>query len=112
MDTTEERPLFRPGAPFGLPELPPPLNIQECPNFTKIMERHNNAQKNISELNGSLREIKNPEILLNTFSLQESIDSSAVENIHTTIESALKDEIVSESEKKEVNKTMYESSIT
>lgn len=96
--------MFRPNIPFEVPKLPPPLNIQECPDFTKIMDLHNNAQINISELNGALKEIKNPAILLNPFYLYESIHSSAVENIHTTIESALEDNIVPPKERKEVNK--------
>jgi Fic family protein len=93
---------FRPDIPFDLAELPPDLKLQEHPSFMDFMNLHNEAQKNISELNGSLREIENPDLLLSSFYLHESISSSAVENIHTTIESALEDETKPEQERSEV----------
>jgi len=96
--------MFNPNNPFELPNLPPKLDLQNHPDFMRIMNIHNNAQKNISELNGSLREIENPELLLSSFYLHESIDSSAVENIHTTIESALEDETKPEQERSDANK--------
>ena len=99
--------MFHSDIPFDLPVLPPPLNLQQHPNFMEIVELHNNALKNITELNGALRETKNPNILLNPFYLQESISSSAIENIHTTIESALEDEIMTSREGNEVNKEVF-----
>ena len=99
--------MLRSENPFELPKLPPRLNIQEHPRFMEIMKLHNNAQKNVSELNGALREIKNPNIFLSLFYLQESISSSAVENIHTTIESALEDEFMPETERQGANKEIF-----
>ena len=95
---------FNPETPFMLTKLPPSINIQNNANFMDIMEIYHTAQKNISELNGTLREIENPHLLLSLFYLNESIQSSAVENIYTTIDSALEDEIKPEEERNSVNK--------
>ena len=63
----------------------------------------NDAQKHISELNGVLRETKNPQLFLSPFYLHEAISSSKIENIHTTIDSVLEDEVVGR-EKSQGNK--------
>ncbi len=97
-------PSFKPHLPFDLCELPPQLKLQEHPRFMDFMALHNRAQKNISELNGALMEIENPDLLLSSFYLHESISSSAVENIHTTIESALDDVTKPEQERSDANK--------
>ena len=68
---------YRPNIPFNLKELPPNLKLQEHPDFNNFMKLYNQALKNISELNGSLREIENPDLLLSLFYLYESISSSA-----------------------------------
>ncbi len=94
--------LFDPKVPFALTKLPPPIiNVQ---NNADIMTAYLEAQKNISELNGRLREVENPDLLLSFFYLNESIQSSAVENIYTTIDSALEDEIKPEEERSSINK--------
>ena len=93
--------MFLPERPFDLEELPPQLNIQHHPNFRKFMELYLRAQKNISELNGSLREIENLNPL---YLLHESTYSSAIENIDTTIESVLEDETKPQQERKANNK--------
>ena len=96
--------MFHPEHPFDLEELPPNLEIQKHPKFIEFMELYHNAQKNISELNGALREIENPGLLLSSLYLLESQHSSAVENIYTTIESVLEDETKPEQERKVNNK--------
>jgi Fic family protein len=96
--------MFNPSEPHTLKKLPPGFTLQEHPNLMAFLTLHNNALQAISELNGALREIESPEIFLNTFYLKESISSSAVENIHTTIESALEDETKPDEERKKENK--------
>lgn len=96
--------MFDAKHPYSLPLLPPPFKIQEAPNFNEFLETHNRALQQVSQLNGALREIKSPNLFLSTFYLQESINSSAVENIHTTIESALEDETRPENERSAENK--------
>ena len=94
---------------FDLPRLPPTnLSIGQHPDFEQLMKLYNSALQNISELNGALQEVENPELLLHTFYLHESIKSSAIENIHTTIESVLEDESNMEREKGKVRKVNKE----
>lgn len=96
--------MFNPKAPFSLEKLPPPVNFENCPNLVATIQLMNDAQKQISELKGSLDQISNPGLFLNPFYLHESIQSNAVENIHTTIESAMKDELKPVNERKRENK--------
>ncbi len=51
---------------------------------TKILKSLNNAHRYLGELKGKCQVIPNQSILLNTLTLQESQDSSHVENIITT----------------------------
>ena len=50
--------MFHSEHPFDLENLPPKLEIQSHPNFRELMELYHSAQKDISELNGALREIE------------------------------------------------------
>lgn len=84
--------MYDPNLPFALPNLPPDINLQTHPSFIEFMTRHNDAQRYVSELNGALKELENPNLFLSTFFLREAISSNEVENIHTTIESALEDQ--------------------
>lgn len=96
--------MYNPKQPFDLKDLPPSIKLADHPNLNSFFIIANKAQQEISELKGSLSNIKNPDILLNSLYLQESISSSAVENIHTTIESALEDETRPEKERSQANK--------
>jgi len=58
-----------------------PLNINETP---KILKKAIAANKVIAELKGIAQTIPNQAILINTLALQESKDSSEIENIVTT----------------------------
>lgn len=67
--------------PFnGLPDLPPKVNL-ETPEIFRATIR---ANKLLAELKGFCQTLPNPELLLNTIVLQESKESSAIENIVTT----------------------------
>ncbi len=94
--------MFDSKHPYSLPPLPPLLKLADVPEL--FLRLHNEALQQISRLNGALGEIKAPELFLSTFYLQESINSNAVENIQTTIESALEDETRPEAERRPENK--------
>lgn len=93
-----------PRSPFELPPLPPPISMKRLNKFMDFLELHNDALRTVSQLEGAIRELDRPEMFLSTFYLQESISSSAVENIHTTIESAMEDETKPAKERTEANK--------
>jgi len=67
-------------ANFNIKELPLNKDI-ETKNVMKALVR---AHKTLAELKGIISSIPNESILLNTLSLQEAKDSSAIENIITT----------------------------
>jgi Fic family protein len=70
-----------PESPYNdLPDLPPSVNI-EIPEVFRLTIK---ANKLLAELKGFCQTLPNPNLLLNTIVLQESKESSAIENIVTT----------------------------
>ncbi|HXI00930.1 MAG TPA: Fic/DOC family N-terminal domain-containing protein [Sphingobacteriaceae bacterium] len=65
---------------YIIPTLPFPKDIETKPVLKKLALAH----KALAELNGVAETIPNEVIILNTLSLQEAKDSSAIENIITT----------------------------
>lgn len=63
-----------------LPTLPPGVNLESPAIFRSALQ----ANRYLAELKGYCHTLPNPELLLNTVILQESRDSSAIENIVTT----------------------------
>jgi Fic family protein len=63
-----------------LPDLPS-KNFTESPEMLKHLAR---ASRHLGELNGLCASLPDPQLLINTIVLQESKDSSAIENIVTT----------------------------
>jgi Fic family protein len=67
--------------PFNnLPNLPPE-SFKESPEILKHLAK---AARHLGELNGLCVSLPDPQLLINTIVLQESKDSSAIENIVTT----------------------------
>lgn len=67
--------------PFNdLPDLPPE-NFVESPEILRHLAK---AARYLGELNGLCASLPDPNLLINTIVLQESKDSSAIENIVTT----------------------------
>lgn len=67
--------------PFNdLPNLPPD-NFVESPEILRQLAK---ASRYLGELNGLCASLPDPQLLINTIVLQESKDSSAIENIVTT----------------------------
>ncbi len=85
-----------------LPELPPVANL-ETPEIFRATIKSN---KLLAELKGFCQTLPNPNMLLNTIILQESKDSSEIENIVTTQDelyrATLMDSIVKNQATKEV----------
>ncbi len=73
--------MFDRDRPYNdLPPLPP-LTVLETPAVLKATIA---ASRSLAELKGRTNTIPNPQILLNTISLQEARSSSEIENIFTT----------------------------
>lgn len=66
--------------------LPPELDLETKPVLKKLASAH----RYLAELKGVVATIPNEGILINTLTLQEAKDSSAVENIITTHDDFLK----------------------
>lgn len=64
----------------SLPDLPPLNNLET----REILREAIRANKLLAELKGFCQTLPNPNLLLNTIALQESKESSAIENIVTT----------------------------
>jgi Fic family protein len=73
--------------PFELNVLPPPFDFETVPILKKTASTH----RYLAELKGISETIPNQSILINTLSLQEAQDSSAIENIITTQDDLYKD---------------------
>ena len=65
---------------YTIPTLPLKVDLET----KKVLKRLIAANKALAELNGVSETIPNEQIILNTLSLQEAKDSSAIENIITT----------------------------
>lgn len=63
-----------------LPDLPP-VGFAESPEMLRHLAK---AARHLGELNGLCASLPQPQLLINTIVLQESKDSSAIENIVTT----------------------------
>ena len=72
---------FNRNSPFNnLPDLPS-KTFSESPEMLRHLAK---ASRFLGELNGLCASLPNPQLLINTIVLQESKDSSAIENIVTT----------------------------
>lgn len=72
----------------------PPLHTLEARRFETpaILKRLASASRSLAELKGVAASIPNQSILINTLSLQEAKDSSAIENIVTTHDELYRDD--------------------
>jgi Fic family protein len=77
---------------FHLPELPPAVDLEGVPVLKKAAQAH----RFLAELKGVSGTIPNQGILINTLSLQEAKDSSAIENIVTTDDELFQEELFAE----------------
>ncbi len=87
---------FNPTYPFQLPLLPPTDNFKDPLFFDSLLK----ARTELAELNGAIIALPNPMLLLSPATLKESLASSEIENIHTTLEEALQNQLFPESEQR------------
>jgi len=85
--------------PFELPLLPPASLKNE--QFVDVLLK---TRTELGELNGYSRSLPNPLLLLSPAVLRESVASSNIENINTTMEQALQMQLSPESERKAPDK--------
>ena len=77
---------------FILPLLPPKYEVET----KSVLKKCAQANRYLSELKGICGTIPNEPILINTLSIQEAKDSSAIENIITTHDELFKEELFPE----------------
>jgi len=92
----EKRMKFDPSRPYELPLLPPELNFRH-EQFVEVMLK---ARTELGELNGYSYSLPNPLLLLSPAVIRESVASSNIENINTTMEEALQAQLFPGSERK------------
>jgi len=88
---------------YNIPLLPPKQDLET----KSILKKLPSAHRRLAELKGVAATIPNESILINTLTLQEAKDSSAIENIITTHDELYKaqlfEELISNASAKEVN---------
>ena len=91
---------FDPSRPFHLPSLPPEVNFRH-EKFVDVMLK---TRSELGELNGYSYSLPNPLLLLSPAIIKESVASSSIENINTTMEEALQAQLFPEAEQKKPDK--------
>lgn len=91
---------FDPSQAFDLPSLPPHFDWADPSLFDILLK----ARTELAELNGSIMALPNPMLLLSPTIVKESLASSEIENIHTTLEEALQNQLFPESERRTSDK--------
>lgn len=80
--------MFRADTPYNeLPALPTKGDLETKPIMRKVIR----ASRELSELNGALRNLPNPTLFLDTIHLHEAKSSSEIENIVTTNDDLYRD---------------------
>jgi len=95
---------FDPTRPFDLPLLPPELNFKH-EQFVDVMLK---TRTELGELNGFSYSLPNPLLLLSPAVIKESVASSNIENINTTMEEALQAQLFPEAEQKKPDKEVLQ----
>jgi len=91
---------FRPEIPFDLPKLPP----DPMPEAADFIEQLLDARVALAELKGYSHMLPDPLLLLSPAILRESVASSEIENIHTTLIDVLENDLFPEAERRESDK--------
>jgi len=91
---------FDPTKPFDLPLLPPDISLKN-EQFVDVLLK---ARAELGELNGYSYALPNPLLLLSPAVLRESVASSKIENIDTTVERALQVQLFPETEQSQPDK--------
>jgi len=91
---------FSPTYPFALPELPSAIHC----NQDRFMPWLLKARAELGELKGYSHSLPNPMLMLSPAIIRESVASSGIENINTTVEKVLEQQLFPETEQKSENK--------
>lgn len=91
---------FKPTYPFDPPFLPPKIDL----NNQEINSLLLKARVELAELNGLSFSLPNPRLLLSPTIIKESVASSNIENINTTVLDVLKNQLFPESEQRPPDK--------
>ena len=91
---------FNPNQPHNLEMLPPKAEIET----TSILKALSSASRILGELKGYCLSVPNPEVLMSITMTQESVESSKIEGINTTVEGFLENQAIPESKQKGPNK--------
>jgi Fic family protein len=91
---------LNPTQPYDLPQLPPSLNFKHEKFIDVLLQ----TRTELGELNGYSRSLPNPLLLLSPAVIRESVASSNIENINTTMQEALQAQLFPESERKTTDK--------
>jgi Fic family protein len=91
---------FSPGKPFDLPPLPPSLDFKHERFIDLLLP----TRTVLGELNGYSHALPNPLLLLSPAVIRESVASSNIENINTTLEEALQMQLFPESQRGKADK--------
>lgn len=91
---------FKATYPFALPELPPEVKL----NSERINKSLLLARTELAELKGYSSALPNPMLLLSPAIIKESVASSEIENINTTVEKVLQQQLFPLTEQKIENK--------
>ena len=83
--------------------------IKEISEDIEIIKYLNESNKRLFKLEKAINSLPNPRILLDFISIPESVDSNAVENIHTTVDEAFQAEAINDPSKisKETKETLH-----
>lgn len=91
---------FNPTYPFELPSLPPEPSIKN-EDFADLLLQ---ARVELAELKGSAGQIPNPLLLTAPLLTRESVESSGIENINTTVAKVLENQLLPEDEQRAPDK--------
>jgi len=87
---------YNPLYPFELPLLPPKIDL----NSKEINQLLLNARTELAELKGLSFSLPNPKLLLSSAIIKESVASSNIENINTTVIDVLQNQLFPEVEQR------------
>ena len=91
---------YNPVEPFQVPPLPPEGLLES----TSILKALVEASRRTGELKGYCSQVPNPMLLMSLAITKESVESSRIEDIVTTVESVLEGQVLPESEIKAPDK--------
>jgi Fic family protein len=92
--------MFEADVPFDLPKLPENVNIRNS-DFGDLLI---SVRSELAEIKGYSFSLPNPLLLLSPAIIKESLASSNIENINTTLEEVLQNELFPEMERKQPDK--------